>query len=226
MNTINAVEANRLSTRKRAGFLAALLTVTVGLPGMATGAVRTEFPSETPGPPYYARVEPAETFTMDIVPHDEEWGAVVFYRSPVCVPENFNLMEVFDVPAAFGCSLTVDGFERWRNGPPPEDNAPMFVKSDGLGATPVWFASWPDIEAAVADGVLTIEELEALPSLRMGTALVYRESLFPEAGPGGIGGAEDPKISIRAFGLLDDGRSFELRHFGREGRIVTTIRID
>lgn len=219
MKTNTPIPMEETSSKPFCITLAALLVVAAALPGTAFGAVRTEIPAEDPGPPFYARVERASVHT-DIVPNDGDWGAVVFYRSPACVPDGFNLMDLFDPPAAFGCSLTIDGFELWRNGPPPEDMIPMFAKLDGLGATPVWFASWSDIQAAVADDVLTIGEVEDLPTLRMGTALVYRENLFP------TDGAEEPKLWIRAYGLLDDGRSFELRHFGREGRIETTIRFD
>lgn len=219
MNTNDSVETGKAPAKKRAFVLMALLGAVMGLPGAASGVVRTDIPSEDPGPPFYARVERAAVHT-DIVPNNGEWGAVVFYRSPACVPDGFNLMDLFDPPRAFDCSLTMDGYEVWRNGPPPTDMIPMFAKLDGLGALPVWFASWSDIQAAVADDELTIEELQALPSLLMGTALLYRENLHP------TDGAEEPKLWIRAYGLLHDGRSFELRHFGREGLVETTIRFD
>ena len=47
--------------------------------------VRTEIPKEDPGPPFYARIERQAAHT-NIAPHTEEWAAVVFYRSPACVP--------------------------------------------------------------------------------------------------------------------------------------------
>lgn len=36
--------------------------------------------------------------------------AIVFYRDPDCVPAGFNLFAVYDVPGAFFCVPTVDGF--------------------------------------------------------------------------------------------------------------------
>lgn len=212
MKALNYAGSGRLAA-------GAALMLAAWLPVAALGAVRTVIPDEDPGPPFYARVERMAVHT-EIVPHDGDNAAVVFYRSPACVPDGFNLMDLFDPPAAFGCSLTIEGFELWRNGPPPVDMVPMYAKFEGLGAVPVWFVSWSALQDQVADGELTVRDLRAMPSLKMGTALLYRENLFP------TDGAEHPKLGIRAFGLLDDGRSFELRHFGREGGINTVIRID
>jgi hypothetical protein len=140
---------------------AGLLALVGAAPAYAQ--VRTEFPEHDPGPPFYARVERSSVHT-EIVPHTEDWGAVVFYRALYCVPAEFNLLDLFDIPAAFFCPLTIEGFEVWRNGPPPEDLAPMQAKFNGLGAVPVWFVSWPELQAAVADDVLTLAELA--PCLR------------------------------------------------------------
>lgn len=201
--------------------LAAVLGLTWTLAwtaGPAAAAVRTEIPEEDPGPPFYARVERQAVHT-DLVPHTEKLAAVVFYRSPACIPADFNLMDLFDPPAAFGCTLTVDGFEIWTNGPPPIDMIPRFARFGGLGAVPVWIVSWPELEAAAADDVLTVPELMALPSLQMGTAAFYHETLHP------TGGAENPALSLTAFGTLVDGRSFGLHHSGRAGGVRSVIRI-
>jgi hypothetical protein len=53
-------------------------------------------------------------------PHTDEWAAVTFLRQPGCVPYNFNLLDVIDVPGAFGCPLTVEGFAIFKNAPPPQ----------------------------------------------------------------------------------------------------------
>ena len=44
------------------------------------------------------------------------------------------------------------------------------MKLHGRGAVPVWFVKWPELRDAVADGVLTITELDALPSHITGLA--------------------------------------------------------
>jgi hypothetical protein len=195
------------------------LVVAVSLPQSLRAEVRTIIPDEDPGPPFYVRVERSAVHTA-IVPHTSEWAALVFYRSPTCVPRDFNLMDLFNPPAAFGCPLTIDGWDLWRNGPPPTDFIPMLAHFYGLGAVPVWFVSWQELQAAVADDVLTMEELQSLPSLRVGSASYFREVLHP------TDGAIEPKLSISAHGTLEDGSPFRLDHFGSEAAgINTTIAI-
>ena len=52
--------------------------------------VRLKFPEQTPGGPVYARVE------RPFLIHTDEWAAVLFYRDPACVPEDFNLLDMLD----------------------------------------------------------------------------------------------------------------------------------
>ena len=177
-----------------------LLTLLLGAAAVSTSiveaAVRVEV-HPAPGIPAYART--------DIIPHNEEWAAIVFYREPACVPDGFNLLNIVDIPAAFGCPLTVAGFEIWENGPPPfsSDVAPIFSNLHGLGAVPVWFVSWPELREQIADGVLTITDLASMASLQVGSASFFDERLHP------IGGAQHPNLSIVAHGRLLDGRSFQ-----------------
>lgn len=156
--------------------------------------------------PFYARVPRDEIIT------DGEWVAVVFYRPASCIPADFNMLDFFDFPdatglGAFDCQPpTTDSVERWQNGP-EVDPAPILVKFRGLGAVPVWFVTWSELEAAIADDMLTIGELEALPSLRRGSAEHYREIVHPwqnvENGNG--------DLRIVARGELEDGGRFRLR---------------
>jgi hypothetical protein len=154
----------------------------------ALAQARLDFPEEDPGPPYYARIR------QGFVVHTNEWAAIVFYRQPSCVPPNFNLLNLFNPPAAFGCALTVEGFLLLDQVPPPPGTPPKQSKSFGLGAVPVAFVSWAELQAAMADGVLTIVELGALPSLRIATATFFRETLHPS------GGAQQPELTIVASG--------------------------
>lgn len=204
------------STSKLAITAITLFVVSMISASSVHSQVRTEIPTEDPGPPFYARVERQAVHTQ-IVPHTDEWAALVFYRSPQCVPADFNLMDLFHVPNAFFCGLTIDGFEIWRNGPPPIDPAPMMAVFRGLGSVPVWFVSWPALQTAVADDVLTIGELQAMPSLLIGSATTFHETLHP------TGGAVNPKLLINAQGTLTDGRSFQLMHSGQKGTIETRI---
>jgi hypothetical protein len=145
---------------------------------------------------FYARIESVEIF------HSDEWAVIAFYCPPACVSANFNLLALFDVPGAFACRpSTIDGFTIWRNGP-ETDPAPIQAEFHGLGAVPIWFVLWPAFEAAVADDVLTIGELAALPSRHFGSTRFYEETLHPEqAAPVG-------ELEFVAHGTLEDGSSF------------------
>jgi hypothetical protein len=203
---------SKISTCLSLFVLAAFLLCT----GTASAQVRTVIPDEDPGPTFYARIERQSVHT-EIAPHTAQWAAIMFYRSPSCVPPDFNLLDLFHIPAAFGCSLTIDGFEIWRNGPPPIDFAPMMAMFRGTGDVPIWFVSWPELQAAAADDVLTITELMAMDSLIVGTADKFHETLHP------TGGAINPRIVITAGGILSDGRTFQLQHSGGIGGVQTRI---
>jgi hypothetical protein len=155
-----------------------------------------------------------------LIHHTDEWAAIAFYRLPTCVPASFNLLDFFDFTfAAFGCPLTVEGFEVWKNGPPPIDLAPMQSKLKGLGAVPVWFVSWPELQSAIADNVLTKAELLAMTSLQMGTATYFKETLHP------FGGAKQSTLEIVAHGVLPDGQSFQYQATEAAG-VLREVRIE
>ncbi len=127
--------------------VAAAVAGALGSADAGTAAVRQAIPDEQAGPPFYARID------AHGVIHTEEWAAIPFYRDPSCVPADFNLLDFFDAPRAFSCALTVEGFVLWKNGPPPVDFAPTQSVLRDDGPVPVWLVSWPELEAAVADGV-------------------------------------------------------------------------
>ena len=183
-------------TRSKIGLRVTLTVVITALVIMlssqsASAAVRLTFPGESPGIPAYARIGEEAI-------HTDEWAAIPFYRDPSCVPLDFNLMRSFDVPRAFRCPLTVEGFEVWETGP-GVDAAPMLSVSRAGEGMPVWFVKWPELEAAMGDGVLTIGELAGMESLIVGTTDSYQEVLRP-----------GDSITIQATGSLSDGRRFHL----------------
>ena len=183
------------------GFLLMITVLVVLLPaGAAQAAVRLEVPEESPGGPFYARLGGPL-----IAPHTDQWAAIVFYRDPSCIPADFNLLNFFDrPPRPFRCPLTVEGFEIWRTGP-GQDPAPMHTRLREAGLVPVWFVSWPVLQAAAADGVLTIGELAGLPTLITGYADQFSETLHP------LQGARNGHLQLNASGTLSDGRSFRLQ---------------
>jgi len=186
----------------RAALAAAVLVGVVAV-GLQANVLLQFSPALGGGVPGYARVETVDGHVL--VPNDGTWAAVVFFRQPSCVPEDFNLLDFFDVPRVFGCELAVEGFEIWRNGPLAGDLAPIQAVSFGLGAVPVWFVRSDELEDNVGDGVLTIGELEECVSLQQGLASYFKETLHPS------GGARQSKVEITARGALPDGGAFFLQ---------------
>jgi hypothetical protein len=169
------------------------------------GLTRSAWPSaEDPGPPFYARIEPAppHIYTVD------GWAVIQFYRDPACIRGSFNLLALFDAPAAFGCPLVVEGFSLWE-GQPFSSGAPKITEAQGTGAVPFWFIPADAVSDAMTDGVLTIGELAALPGRLTGVATEFSEALHPGAPPLAGGGHRNPVFSQSARGTLEDGRTFE-----------------
>jgi hypothetical protein len=153
--------------------------------------------TRTPGGgdvPFYARIESGE------IMHDDEWAVIIFYRPTECVPDDFDLLDFYDWNA-FDCGPpTTDGFIIWEGEPGIK---PIQIKLRGLGAVPVWFVNWSDLEQEVADGELLMSELEAMDKLA-GVAGIFSETLHP------TGAAQVPMINFLAFGSLEDGTSFRI----------------
>ena len=92
----------------------------------------------------------------------------------------------------------------------------------GHGAVPVWFFSRADINAANADGVVTIGELAGLPSRQVGSATTFTELLHPsQSNAQGL-------IQFRAEGTLEDGGDFlvDVSYGDPEVSDHTTIEIE
>lgn len=169
------------------------------------GPMRLQIPQDLTLP-FYARIAtgPQEIY------HNDQWAAIVFYYEPADVPPEFNLLVFYDIksfPLPLGPDLpmTVAGFVVWDPGAMAAFK-PWFQENiHGLGAVQVWFVSWPELQVAIADGILTVPELGALGSLRKGTAALYQEVLHPLK-----------HITMNAEGLLEDGRRFQF-HASQSG---------
>jgi len=158
-----------------------------------------KFPGEQPGPRYYA------LFQRGFVPNDNGWVGIVFVRDPSCVPAGFNLLDWFDSPpVAWACALTVEGEAWWHDVSAPP---PFQTHERGLGAVPVYFVRWSELEGAIADDVLTIGELETLPSLLIGEASFLEHVVHNTNQPTNHG-----HETLVSRGRLEDGRSFEFRY--------------
>lgn len=203
-------------TKSRARFVAALGVLGAG--AYLQASVRLAVPSPDPGPPFYAAIDRPPTGQIF---HDGEWAAIPFLRDPECVPADVNLLDGFDFPPRpFTCQLTVHGFVIYKNG--PSDLVPMNILLMGDGAAPIWFVRWSELEGAIADDILTIEELETLPSLLVGSASFFEYLQQPGAfRPQGQGNG---KIESVASGTLSDGHHFQfsVREMGIDR--ISTLR--
>lgn len=166
--------------------------------------IKIPFPSaEDPGPPLYMRL----TSLLNQIYTVDGWVVIAFYREPGCINEGFNLLELFDVPAAFSCNLITSGFViKEKDGGP--EVFPILAQSTG-DAVPFWFITETDFEALASDGVVTITELRNSEHLE-GIATKFNETLKPNF--------DNHLVQIQAEGSLTDGRSFKyyVSHVGDE----------
>ncbi|HSK20382.1 MAG TPA: hypothetical protein VK912_14615 [Longimicrobiales bacterium] len=165
--------------------------------GMEAALRTVEFPGDDPGPPLYSRVTPLSNQIFA----DGGWVAIPIYRDPACIPPDADLFAHFHPPGpagpgAFGCDLLIEGSYII------EADAPLGtfpVRSVAKGAAQVRFVREDDLTAAVADGHLTMAELDALSPLR-GTATSFHEMLAPRL--------HEHHVVITSRGRLEDGRTF------------------
>ena len=180
----------------------------------AQALVSSDWPSAAnPGVPAYARIEVSPPHVYS----DGATAVIVFYRDPSCVPAEFNLLTFYDAPAAFGCPLRVAGSSMWQGA--VSSDPPKQSTARGT-AVPVWLAPAAAIEAAIADGTLTMGELQDVEGLVRGTAARFHEVLQP-----GGGGHPLWKLVLGATGTLEDGRAFSVHLTSVDGD-VKSIRIE
>ncbi len=163
--------------------MAVLTALAVALHAPADAGVRLTVPEESPHAPLYA----------DWYGNDE-WVAFIFYRDPGCVNTKFNVLEVFDDPeTAFNCPLTVEGFEIYKD---RADRVPRQTHFKGIDGVPIWFISRDDYQDALKDEIITIVELNSLPSLMRGSASFFSDTLHP------FGGHKVALRNIEASGII------------------------
>ena len=173
--------------------------------------VRLEIGKDSPGPPFYSLIQDGW------FPMTEEWAAVAWLRETDCVPDAFNIISLVDLtilfppavpfpgPRPFFCPLTIGGHEIWNTDPPDPSVGPLNITGKGLGAVPVWFVSTSELLPEIADGIITIVDLEHMSSLRIGYA--DRFTLTQQTGVA-RGRPGEGKINISAKGKLEDGTTF------------------
>jgi hypothetical protein len=175
------------------------------------------FRIESPMFPFYSRTEsPASVGGFGY--RTDEWATITFYRDPNCVPAGFNLFDFYDIPGAFFCPSLVDGFSLHVE---PMGMTPPKMSNLSGNAVAIWFVPWDaPFQQAVANGSLTIADLEAMPGLLKGVATQFRETL------NSVENHPVPKIIISARGdILPEygGGSFRY-NVSWQGLTVETVR--
>jgi hypothetical protein len=173
---------------------------------------RVTFPDPDPGIPAYARV----ATVVNQFYHADGWLAIPFFRDPACVPDDFDMLALFDFPGpdgpgAFGCALRHSGHYLVEAGALPGTFPRLYVSTGD--AVPFWFVRWGDFQTAMADGPVTLPRIRAM-NPRMGTATVFRETVQPRL--------TEHLVITDATGRLDDGTPFEFHvtHVGDETRRI------
>lgn len=125
--------------------------------------IEVPFPSEQdPGPPFYARVFkwPETELILEV----DGKVFIPFIRQLACVDPDFNLLEFFHVPDAFFCPLSVAGSGLI------EPDAPLgtfpaiaFAEGDNVE---MWIVEKSALDAAMANGTMTIADLDTLQPLK------------------------------------------------------------
>jgi hypothetical protein len=207
--------------------------VTAGGLVAQSGPVILTSPVETPGQFSYGFADPS-------APSDGQWVAIDFHRDPHC-PElaGFNLLEFVDVPNALSCPLTVDVKEWWNaddlaaaggpwQSPPwsPDFRTPSQARWLGKGHVPVYFVNLLEYVDALGDGVLTVSELESLPSLRIGDATHYQYIQLNSGRRNSFPSMRDGHSQTVAHGVLADGRSFQFQRNTHGPDEITSLKID
>jgi hypothetical protein len=161
-------------------------------------------PEQSPGAPWYV------DFHRDFIPTDGEWVSIVFWRTPESVPADFNLLDSFDIPRAFGAPLLLEGEEWWVD-PPLVVGNNVRLKMWNVDWVPVYFVKLDEFEANIQDDVLTLSELEAFDSLRIGQADFVRYDTRNEFHQNDNFGTN--RGFYVASGIMEGGGHFNVRLF-------------
>ena len=102
--------------RNKVSSSGALFALALVLPftGVPQAQAAERFEQTSNDLPFYALIE------RGLVHNDGEGAAIAFFRPPECIRSDFNLLDFFDAPAAFGCNATepyLSGFRISQNGP-------------------------------------------------------------------------------------------------------------
>jgi N-acetylneuraminic acid mutarotase len=160
---------------------------------------------ESPGGPWYA------DFSRDFIPTDGTQAAIVFSRDPACIRPVFNLLDSMDIPAVFECPFLLTGWEWWHE---PFVDFPFKIEYTlENGSVPVYFVDLAELNSEIGDDQLTIGELEAFSSLRVGQATYIKNDVLNSNAPNSDGKGHG---IVTAIGTLQDSGEFFYVHWQEE----------
>jgi N-acetylneuraminic acid mutarotase len=165
-------------------------------------------PDESPGPPSYADIG------RDFIPADGTQVAIVFMRDPACIPPEFNLLDTMDLPAAFECPFLLGGQEWWYE-PLVDFPFKCVYVLDNDGSVPVYFVDLAELNSEIADDQLTLGELEAFSSLKVGQATYVKNDILNSNAPDSDGKGHGV---MTAIGTLQESGEFFYVHWHEEFR--------
>ncbi len=175
---------------------------------ISTSFVVLNVPDESTGPPSYADLG------RDFIPADGTQVAIVFMRDPACIPPEFNLLDTMDIPAAFECPFLLRGQEWWHE---PLVDFPFkcvyVLENDGY--VPVYFVDLAELDSEIADDQLTLGELEAFSSLKVGQATYVKNDILNSNAPDSDGKGHG---IMTAIGTLQESGEFFYVHWREEFR--------
>ena len=175
---------------------------------ISTSFVVLNVPDESPGDPLYA------DFGRDFIPADGTQVAIVFMRDPAYIPPDFNLLDMRDIPAAFECPFLLHGQEWWHE---PFVDSPFkcvyVLENDG--SVPVYFVDLAELDSEIADDQLTLGELEAFSSLKVGQATYVKNDILNSNAPDSDGKGHG---TMTALGTLQESGEFFYVHWREEFR--------
>jgi hypothetical protein len=175
---------------------------------ISTSFVVLNVPDESPGAPSYA------DFGRDFIPADGTQVAIVFMRDPACIPPDFNLLDMWDIPAAFECPFLLGGQDLWHE---PLVDIPFkcvyVLENDG--SVPVYFVDLAELNSEIADDQLTLGELETFSSLKVGQATYVKNDILNSNAPDSDGKGHGV---MTAIGTLQESGEFFYVHWHEEFR--------
>jgi len=133
-------------------------------------------------------------------------------RDPACIPPDFNLLDMWDLPAAFECPFLLGGQEWWYE---PLVDIPFkcvyVLENDG--SVPVYFVDLAELDSEIADDQLTLGELETFSSLKVGQATYVKNDILNSNAPDSDGRGHGV---MTAIGTLQESGEFFYVHWREE----------